>query len=46
LEPKGTKRYVLANGPDIIKIKAGKILLIDVAIPLDRNAIQKEAERN
>jgi hypothetical protein len=41
-----TDREVLANRPDIIiKDKKDKIcLLIDVAIPSDRNAIQKESE--
>jgi hypothetical protein len=38
---------VLANRPDIIiKNKKDKTcLLIDVAIPSDKNVIQKEAER-
>jgi hypothetical protein len=42
-----TDREVLANRPDIIiKNKKDKIcLLIDVAIPSDRNAIQKESEK-
>jgi hypothetical protein len=42
-----TDREVLANKPDIIiKNKEDKIcLLIDVAIPSDRNAIQKESEK-
>jgi hypothetical protein len=41
-----TDREVLANRPDIIiKNKKDKIcLLIDVAIPSDRNLIQKESE--
>jgi hypothetical protein len=39
-------RQVLANRPDlIIKKKTDEIcLLIDVAIPSDRNVIQEEAE--
>jgi uncharacterized membrane protein len=42
-----TNRQVLANRPDIIiKNKKDKTcLLIDVAIPSDKNIIQKEAER-
>jgi hypothetical protein len=42
-----TDREVLANRPDIImKNKKDKIfLLIDVAIPLDRNVIRKESEK-
>jgi hypothetical protein len=42
-----TDREVLANGPDIIvKNKKDKTcLLIDVAIPSDKNVIQKEAEK-
>jgi hypothetical protein len=42
-----TDREVLANRPDIIiKNKKDKIcLLIDAAIPSDRNAIQKESEK-
>jgi hypothetical protein len=41
-----TDREVLGNKPDvIIKNKKDKIcLLIDVAIPSDRNVIQKESE--
>jgi hypothetical protein len=42
-----TDREVLANRPDII-IKNKKdtvFLLIDVAIPSDRNVIQKESEK-
>jgi hypothetical protein len=42
-----TDREVLANRPDII-IKNKKVktcLLIDVAIPSDKNIIQKEAEK-
>jgi hypothetical protein len=40
-------REVLANRPDIIiKSKKDNIcLLIDVAIPSDRNVIQKESEK-
>jgi hypothetical protein len=43
---KGYKQ-VVANRPDItIKNKPDKIcLLIDTAIPSDRNVIQKEAEK-
>jgi hypothetical protein len=38
-------REVLANRPDIIVTNKDRIcLLIDVAIPSDRNVIQKEAE--
>jgi hypothetical protein len=41
-----TDREVLANRPDIIvKNKDRTCLLIDVAIPSDRNIIQKEAEK-
>ena len=42
-----TGRYVEANRPDItIKNKKEKACtLIDVAIPADRNAVQKEAEK-
>jgi hypothetical protein len=42
-----TDREVLANRPDIIiKNKKDKTcLMIDVAIPLDKNIIQKEAEK-
>jgi hypothetical protein len=42
-----TDREVLANRPDIIiKNKKDKTcLLIDVAIPSDKNVIQKEAEK-
>jgi hypothetical protein len=42
-----TDREVLANRPDvIIKNKKDKTcLLIDVAIPSDKNLIQKEAEK-
>jgi hypothetical protein len=42
-----TDREVLTNRPDIvIKNKKGKTcLLIDVAIPSDKNIIQKEAEK-
>jgi hypothetical protein len=42
-----TDREGLANRPDIIiKNMLGKIcLLIDVAVPLDRNVIQKESEK-
>jgi len=46
MDSRGTNREVLANRPDIIiKNKTDKIcLLIDVAIPSDRNVIQNEAE--
>jgi hypothetical protein len=41
-----TDREVLANRSDIIvKNKDRTCLLIDVAIPSDRNIIQKEAEK-
>ena len=41
-----TDREVTANSPDIIKNKKEKICaLIDVAIPTDRNVVQKEAEK-
>jgi hypothetical protein len=42
-----TDREVLANRPDIIiKNKKDKVcLLMDVAIPSDRNVIQKESEK-
>jgi hypothetical protein len=41
-----TDREVLANRPDIIiKNKDKTCLLIDVAIPSDKNVIQKEAEK-
>jgi hypothetical protein len=42
-----TDREVTANRPDIIiKNKIGKTCtLIDVAIPADRNVVQKEAEK-
>ena len=43
-----TEREVTANRPDIIiKNKKEKTCtLIDVAIPTDRNVVQKEAERS
>jgi len=43
-----TDREVTANRPDIIiKNKKDKICtLVDVAIPADRNVVQKEAERS
>jgi hypothetical protein len=46
VESRGTKREVVANRPDvIIKNKKDKIfLLVDEAIPSDRNVIQKETE--
>ena len=42
-----TDREVTANRPDIIiKNKKGKsCTLIDLAVPTDRNAVQKEAEK-
>jgi len=43
-----TDREVTANRPDVI-IKNNKektCILIDVAIPADRNVVQKEAEKN
>jgi hypothetical protein len=42
-----TDREVLANRPDIIfkNKKDQTCLLIDVAIPSDKNVIQKEAEK-
>ena len=41
-----TDREVTANRPDIIIKKKGKTYtLIDVAIPADRNVVQKEAEK-
>jgi hypothetical protein len=40
-----TGREVLGNGPHIVKNKVDIIfLLTDVAVPSDRNVIQKEAE--
>ena len=37
---------IIANRPDIIKNKKEKTCtLIDVAIPADRNVVQKEAEK-
>jgi hypothetical protein len=42
-----TDREVTENRPDIIikKTKEKTCTLIDVAIPVDRNAVQKEAEK-
>ena len=41
-----TDREVTANRPDVIKNKREKTCtLIDVAIPADRNDVQKEAEK-
>jgi hypothetical protein len=41
-----TNREVTANRPDIIiKNKVNTCTLIDVAIPVDRNIVQKEADR-
>ena len=42
-----TDREVTANRPDIIikNKKEGTCTLIDVAIPADRNVVQKEAEK-
>ena len=41
-------REVTANRPDVIikNKKEKKCTLIDVAIPADRNVVQKEAERS
>jgi hypothetical protein len=43
-----TDREVTANRPDIItkNNEEKTCTLIDVAIPADRNAVQKEAEKN
>jgi len=48
VESSSTHREVAANRPDIIiKNKKEKTCtLIDVAIPTDRNVVQKEAERS
>jgi len=42
-----TKREVIANRPDIIikNKKEETCTLIDVALPADRNVVQKEAEK-
>jgi len=41
-----TDRKVTANRPDIIKNKKEKTcILIDVAVPVDRNVVQKEEEK-
>jgi hypothetical protein len=40
-----TNREVTANRPDILKTKKRKHAQIDVAIPADRNVVQKEAEK-
>jgi len=42
-----TEREVTANRPDIIikKRKEKRCTLVDVAIPADRNVVQKEAEK-
>jgi hypothetical protein len=47
MESRSTNRQVSGNRPDIIiKNKKDKIcLLIDVAIPSDRNVVNKEAEK-
>jgi hypothetical protein len=47
MESRGTYREVTANKPDIIiKSKKEKThVLIDVAIPAERNVTQKEAEK-
>ena len=42
-----TNREVTKNGPDIIikkKRREKTCILIDVAVPADRNAVQKETE--
>jgi hypothetical protein len=46
VESSGTHRKVTANRPDIIikNTKEKTCTLIDVAIPADRNVVQKEAE--
>jgi hypothetical protein len=42
-----TGRRAVANRPDIIKNKKNKFcILIHVAIPLERNVIQKETEKD
>jgi hypothetical protein len=47
VESRGTNREVMASRPDIIiKSKTDKIcLLIDVAIPSDRNVIQNDGKK-
>jgi len=40
-----TDREVTANRPDIIIKEEKTCTLIDVAIPADRNVVQKEAEK-
>jgi hypothetical protein len=47
MESRGTNRDVLVNRPDIIvrNKKKGICLLIDIAIPSDRNVIKKEARK-
>jgi hypothetical protein len=48
LESRATNREVVVNRPDtglIVKNKDRHSLLTDVAIPSDRNVIQKEAEK-
>jgi len=46
-QPVHTDREVTANRPDIIikNTKEKTCTLIDVAIPADRNVVQKEAEK-
>jgi hypothetical protein len=47
VESSGTKRQDLENRPDIIiKNKKDICLLTDIAIPLDRNVIQKESSKD
>jgi hypothetical protein len=47
MQSRGTDRQVTANRPDTItKNKKEKTcILVDVAIPADRNVMQKEAEK-
>jgi hypothetical protein len=46
MESRGAHREVMANRTDVIikNIKEKTCILIDVAIPADRNVMQKEAE--
>jgi hypothetical protein len=46
MESRDTNREAVENRPDIIIRKDRTCLLVDVAIPSDRNVIQKEAEKN
>ena len=47
MESSSTQREIKANRPDIIikNTKEKTCTLIDVAIPADRNVVQKEAEK-